>query len=187
MRALRLTDRRRLVLRVVALCLLIAGAVTPEHPSREEPVSKQFEEQFQEWLEETYKGDERFAGVHGASGAGAGIRLEAAAGSHYEVAVRPAERSVRVGFLTTDRAVNEAIEQGILDSGDTLDDLMEVELDDLGEAPAPMEHFFERPTFCYTTALPLAAPEELGSSELRRRVAHLIDACYALFQEYLDE
>ena len=108
-------------------------------------MSNQHGEQFQQWLEETYTGDERFAGVHRATGAG--VRLEAGEGSYYEVVVRPAERVVRVGFLTTDRAVNEAIEQGILDSGDSLDDLMEVELDDLGEESAAMEHFFERPSF----------------------------------------
>jgi hypothetical protein len=150
-------------------------------------VSDQIGETFQRWLEETYTGDERFAGVHRVTGADAGVRLEAAAGSHYEVVARLPERVVRVGFLTTDRAVNEAIEQGILDSGDELDDLMEVELDDLGEEPAPMDHFFERPAFCYTTTLPLAAPDVLASPELRRRISHLVDACHALFQEYLEE
>lgn len=150
-------------------------------------MSDQHGEQFQQWLEETYAGDERFAGVHRVTGADAGVRLEAGAGSHYEVAVRLAERAVRVGFLTTDRVVNESIEQGILDSGDSLDDLMEVELDDLGEEPAAMEHFFERPAFCYSTAVPLATPEELASPDLRRRIGHVIDACYTLFQEYLEE
>jgi hypothetical protein len=150
-------------------------------------VSDQHAEQFQQWLEQTYKGDERFAGVHRATGADAGVRLEAGAGSYYEVAVRLPERAVRAGFLTTDRAVNESIEQGILDSGDSLDDLMEVELDDLGEESAPMQHFFERPAFCYTTEVPLSSPEELGSPELRRRIGHIIDACHALFQDYLEE
>ena len=144
-------------------------------------------EQFQRWLEETYAGDERFAGTHRAMGADAGLRLEAGENSHYEVAVRLAERQVRVGFLTADRALNEAIEQGILDSGDTLDELMEAELDDLGEEPIPMAHFFERPAFCYTTSIPLPGPEALDAPELRRRVGHLIDACGTLFQDYLQE
>jgi len=146
-------------------------------------------QQFQRWLEETYSGDERFGAVHRLHGNGvdAGVRLEAGGGSYYEVAVRQAQRDVRVGFLTSDRALNEAIEQGILDSGDSLDELMEVELDDLGELPAPMEHFFERPAFCYTTSIPLTGPEALDAPEMRRRVGHLIDACGTLFQDYLQE
>jgi hypothetical protein len=146
-------------------------------------------EQFQRWLEETYAGDERFGAVHKLSGSGAdaGGRLEAGDGSHYEIAVRLAQRAVRVGFLTADRALNESIEQGILDSGDSLDELMEAELDDLGEPPVRMEHFFERPAFCYTTALPLSGPEALDAPELRGRIEHIIDACCTLFQDYLGD
>ena len=68
-------------------------------------------EQFQRWLEETYSGDERFGAVHRLQGSGvdAGARLEAGEGSWYEVAVRLAPRDVRVGFLTSDRALNESI------------------------------------------------------------------------------
>jgi hypothetical protein len=146
-------------------------------------------QQFQRWLEETYAADERFAGLHRAAGPDldAGVRLEAGEGSYYEILVRPGREGVRVGFLTTDRALNEVIEQGILDSGDSLDELMEVELDDLGEAPVTMEHYFERPAFCYVTSLPLPGPEALNSPELRQRIAHLVDACCALFQEYLED
>jgi hypothetical protein len=146
-------------------------------------------EPFQQWLEATYTGDERFGAVHRLQGNGidAGVRLEAGEGSYYEIAVRLAKGDIRVGFLTSDRALNESIEQGILDSGDSLDELMEVELDDLGEPPMPMEHFFERPTFCYTTALPLQEQEALEAPQLRRRLEHTIDACCALFQDYLEE
>jgi hypothetical protein len=144
-------------------------------------------QQFQQWLEETYNGDERFAGIHRATGADAGARLEAGENSYYEVAVQLATRDIRVGFLTADRALNEAIEQGILDSGDSLDELIEVELDDLGEEPVPMQHFFERPAFCYTTSLLLSGPEPLASPELRRQLGHIIDACYAVFHEFLEE
>jgi hypothetical protein len=146
-------------------------------------------EQFQRWLEETYAGDERFSGRRRASGAeaDAGVRLEVGEGSYYEILVRLAKPDIRVGFLTTDRSLNESIEQGILDSGDSLDELMEVELDDLGEAPVVMEHFFERPAFCYVTSLPLTTPDVLGRVELRRRIERVLDACCALFQEYLEE
>jgi hypothetical protein len=146
-------------------------------------------EQFQRWLEQTYTGDDRFNAVQPLRGGGvdAGVRLEAGASSYYEIAVRLAQQELRAGFLTADRALNETIEQGILDSGDSLDELMEVELDELGELPVAMQHFFERPAFCYTTALPLAAPEALDAPELRRRVGHVIDACCALFQNYLEE
>jgi hypothetical protein len=144
-------------------------------------------EPFQRWLEETYGGDERFAGTHRVTGADAGLRLEAGENSYYEIAVWLAERQVRVGFLTADRSLNESIEQGILDSGDSLDELMEAELDDLGEEPVPMAHIFERPAFCYTAALPITGPDALASSELRRQIGHLIDACHTLFQEYLEE
>jgi hypothetical protein len=146
-------------------------------------------EQFQGWLEQTYAGDERFAGLHRVDGPGvdAGLRLEAGEGSHYEIRVRLSRQEVRVGFLTTDRALNESIEQSILDSGDTLDELMEVELDELGEAPVAMEHYFERPAFCYVASLPASGPEALKSPELRQRIKHVIDACRALFQEYLED
>jgi hypothetical protein len=144
-------------------------------------------EQFQRWLDQTYHGDERFAALHHLTGADAGVRLEAGETSYYEVGVWLAKKLLRVGFLTADRALNEAIEQGILDSGDSLTELMEVELDDLGEEPAAMDHYFERPAFCYTTSLALADAEELSSPELHRRVGHLVDACVALFQEYLEE
>ena len=146
-------------------------------------------QQFQRWLEETYAGDERFAGLQPVSGSDvdAGLRLEARKGSHYEILARLGRQDVRVGFLTTDRALNETIEQGILDSGDSLDELMEIELDDLGEAPVTMEHYFERPAFCYVTSLPLPGPEALDSHLMRRRIEHLIDACCALFQGYLED
>jgi hypothetical protein len=144
--------------------------------------------EFERWLGDTYAGDSRFGGVHRVSGGdmAAGVRLEVAESSHYEVAALTGGRAVRVGFLTADRALNESIEQGILDSGDTLDEWLEAELEDLGEAPASMEHFFERPFFCYVTTLPLATPEALGSPDVRGRVRHLIDACYTLFQDYLE-
>ena len=61
------------------------------------------------------------------------------------------------------------------------------ELDDLGEAPVSMEHYFERPAFCYVASLPMPGPEALDSPELRRRIEHSIDACRALFQEYLED
>jgi hypothetical protein len=64
---------------------------------------------------------------------------------------------------------------------------MEVELDELGEAPVSMEHYFERPAFCYVASLPVPAPEALELPEVRRRVEHSIDACHALFQEYLED
>jgi hypothetical protein len=156
--------------------------------SRRNPMIDTHVEQFQRWLEETYTGDERFGAVHRLheNGVDAGVRLEAGEGSYYEIAARLARRDVRVGFLTADRALNETIEQGILDSGDSLEELLEVELDDLGEPPAPMEHFFERPAFCYTTTLPVSGPEALDAPDLRRRLGHLIDACCILFREYLE-
>jgi hypothetical protein len=154
---------------------------------RSDEVADTHVEQFQQWLDETYGGDERFAGRHRVTGADAGLRLEAGENSYYEIGVWSGKKIVRVGFLTADRALNEAIEQGILDSGDSLDELMEVELDDLGEEAVTMEHYFERPAFCYTSTIPLPDTQALSSADLRRRIGHLVDACAALFQEYLED
>jgi hypothetical protein len=153
---------------------------------RSDGVSDQNVEQFQRWLEEKYAGDERFSGTHGVPGAAAGVRMEAGENSYYEIAALPDQRELRVGFMTSDRSLNETIEQAILDSGDTLEELMEVELDDLGEEPAPMIHYFERPAFCYSARLSLEDPSQLGSTDVRRRVGHVLDACYTLFQEHVD-
>lgn len=148
---------------------------------------------FRQWTLALFEGDTRFERIVEVEHAGEGdggyvVRFEVSRQSCYEVAFRPQEQTVRIGFLTQDRTLNESIERGILDSGDTLTEMIEIELEDMGEIGRyDMDHFFERPWFCFYTSLPLESMADLESDEFRLKVQHLLDACHIVFQEYVDE
>lgn len=147
---------------------------------------------FRDWLVGEYRADASFERVESLEGPEAGgadlsVRLHLANRSYYEARVDLAGGQLQAGFSTEGRMINEAIEQSILDSGGDLSELLADELADLGEAPLPMEHFWERPAFRYIVRLPLAGPEALADAALRSRVKTIFKACRILFQEAVDE
>jgi hypothetical protein len=147
---------------------------------------------FRDWLIGEYRSDGAFEGVQVRPRAGVlnvdlALCLDVGSKSYYDVRLDLDGRQLQVGFATESRAINESVEQMVLDNGGDLGDLLADELVDLGEEPLPMEHFFERPAFRFTTRLPLEGPESLQDPSLRRRVKVLLKACRVLFQESVDE
>ncbi|MFN3650946.1 MAG: hypothetical protein ACK47B_15330 [Armatimonadota bacterium] len=148
-------------------------------------------ESFRDWLLGEYRGDGKWDRVEAVQGSDAGpfelaIRLWSGPSSYYEAGVHLGRSEVQAGFSTTDRNVNEEIEEMILSSGGDLNDLLGEELCDLGARELPMEHFFERPAFRYTVRIPLQSVESLDDSEVRKQTKAVIDACCILFQDCVD-
>ena len=115
------------------------------------------------------------------------VQLHVSDRSLYEVRVLVEANEIQAGFATEDRNVNEEIEQAILDSGDSLDELIGDELDELGEEPVSTRHVFERPRFRYCATLPLPDLAALEDETTRRRVRHTLKAFRILCQPYVDE
>lgn len=115
------------------------------------------------------------------------VAYPAGARSFYEVRVRPARGELQVGFSTENRSVNEEIEEFILEQGGDLDDLLDVELSDLGVDNAPhMEHFFERPLFRFVVRDRFGSETDLDAPLLKSRVRALLIACRILFQPHVE-
>src|SRR5439155_628873 len=97
-------------------------------------------QRFGVWATETFRTDGRFdqvrvLGPQSGSGLDLTITLPVDARSRYEIGIDSGELQLQVGFVTEDRRLNESIEQAIQHGGDTINELMEAELEELGYEP----------------------------------------------------
>ncbi len=115
--------------------------------------------------------------------------FEAGPSCWFEVALRPSIPQVRVGFLTDDRWRSEEVEQAIQDSGDTMEEFVEVGFDEAGlpwENP-PVEHYRESGKYFYfATPLALDDLEDLDQESLRNKVLRMLEGYLIAFGPVLD-
>jgi len=95
-----------------------------------------------------------------------------------QVSLRPLIPQVRVGVVTDDRWKSEEIEQAVQDSGDTMEEFLELGFEDAGldwDEP-PVEHYRDKGKwFSFITPLELDRLEMLADDATRNKVLKMID------------
>jgi hypothetical protein len=96
---------------------------------------------------------------------------------YVQVSLRPLIPQIRIGVVTDDRWKSEEIEQAVQDSGDTMDEFLELGLSDAGldwEAP-PVEHYRDQGKwFSFITPLEIDTIEKLADDAVREKVIQVI-------------
>lgn len=105
---------------------------------------------------------------------------DAAAEAHYEIERRGDELLVRL--LTADRWLSESIESQLVEHGDSLEELLEDELVEIGHEPArdgaiPKVRHFRDPARFYTFECPIPVGPD-GPFESARRFLLGWEACF---------
>jgi hypothetical protein len=123
-----------------------------------------------DWLPPaTRKALEALPGVRrlsaGECGIGPAARAWTSDSVYYEIALG-AGGALRASLATTYRNISHDCEQAILDSRDTLEELIDLELHDLGDdEPSQTRHFAERPAFLFSVDIPLGHPDPWSRAE----------------------
>ncbi len=117
------------------------------------------------------------------------MQFEAGPSCWFEIALRPSIPQIRVGFLTDDRWRSEEVEQAIQDSGDTMEEFVEVGFEEAGlpwEEP-PVEHYRDSGKYFYF-ATPLALEDlfELEQDVIRNKVLRMLDGYLIAFGPALE-
>lgn len=114
-------------------------------------------------------------------------KLEATEASYCAI-VADAHDLVWVGLFTADRWLSESIEQDLLHSGDTIEDLLEEELYEQGfEARLPVEHFRDpQKRFVFRCPVFLHKGEKLDCEGMVDRVGKVLLAFEATFRKLGD-
>lgn len=137
--------------------------------------------EFREWLTAKIAEDDRF-GVDDDDdrddGSTLTTRWSITDELYIQVSIRPLIPQLRVGVVTDDRWKSEEIEQGVQDSGDTMDEFLELGFADAGldwDEP-PVEHYRDQGKwFSFITPLELDRLEMLADNATRDKVLKMID------------
>ncbi len=117
--------------------------------------------------------------------------------SHFEVAdqlwmelmIRPFVPQLRAGVVTTDRWRNEDLEERIEESGDTMEEFVEMGFEEAGLEwiEPPVQHRREDGTrFCFATALDLSSPAELETPAVFDKIVRMFEGYYHAFRRSLE-
>jgi hypothetical protein len=102
----------------------------------------------------------------------------------FEVALRPFLPQIRVGLLTTDRWKSEDFEQMIEDSGDTMQEFVELGFDTVGLdwRDPPVEHYRHEARYYYfATPLDLQSLDQLARDDIRAKVCKMVQGYHCAF------
>ena len=101
----------------------------------------------------------------------------------FEIALLPAEKQVRVGFFTTDPAINTDCEQVIVESGETSVRFVGQAFEEAGlDLPSPaVEHGKERDASYYATPLKFDDMIDLDSDGLRDKALRMLEGYLIAF------
>jgi hypothetical protein len=144
-------------------------------------------EAFRRYIEDSAANDDRYGPASREDredGSLLATRFGAAPSCWFEVAVRPYVPQVRVGFVTSDRWKSEEAEQAIEDSGDTMEEFVELGFEEAGLSwpKPPVEHFREAGRFFYfATPLDLEDLAALASDEVRDKVLRMLEGYLIAF------
>jgi hypothetical protein len=101
-----------------------------------------------------------------------------------EIAVRPFLPQVRVGLVTVDRWKSDDFEQMIENSGDTLQEFVQLGFKTAGLDwhDPPVEHYCHKNSlFHFATPLDLRALEQLTDDEIRAKVCKMVTGYHRAF------
>ncbi len=144
-------------------------------------------EAFREHVEGAVSADDRYGEskrLDREDGSTLATRFEMGEDCWLEVVVRPLVPQVRVGFLTTDRWKSEEIEQAIQDSGDTMEEFVEMGFSEAGldwDEP-PVEHYRDAGEFfCFITPLEIEELFDLAEGEVQGKVVRMLEGYLVAF------
>ncbi|HNQ24189.1 MAG TPA: hypothetical protein PKK06_13965 [Phycisphaerae bacterium] len=146
-------------------------------------------EEFRTYIESMVSGDERYGPAQRADAADdSEFASRFALGSYgaVEMAIHPSGPQVRVGFLTTDKARDEEIEQGIQEAGETVSQFVGLGFHDagLGWYDPPVERYRDDRGFHFTTAFQLDELDALATPEIRDWVLRMLEGYVIAFGTY---
>lgn len=148
---------------------------------------------FREEFERATAGDARFSGFERKDrddDSWLATHFEVAPRIWLELLVRPFVPAVRAGIVTDDRWRNEELEEKIEESGDTMEEFVEMGFEEAGlEWLEPqVQHRREHGThFVFATALELKSLAQLDEPAVRDRVRRMFDGYYAAFRVAIEK
>ncbi len=142
------------------------------------------------WLEEQYTGDDRFDTVEVLEPGpleGEAIRIKFVFDdhSHFFVAVLEDDGQLRIGLATDNRWVSEAIETAALETGDSLTEFLEDEMEANAELEHEVQHFHDD-VFYFCSDIPFQRPEDLASPIVRDEIVSYLDGYMTALISYLE-
>ncbi len=148
-------------------------------------------EAFRAYIEDAVAGDERYGQAERLDRddeSTLATRFQAGDSCWLEVAVRPLIPQVRVGLLTDDRWKSEEIEQGIQDSGDTMEAFVGLGFAEAGLdwSLPPVEHYREgEQCFYFATPLEIEELPDLDWEEPRNKVIRMLEGYLIAFGPFV--
>jgi len=139
---------------------------------------------FRVYVEDSVATDDRYGeAVRADSDSALATRFFEGASCWFEVTVLPSTRQVRVGFFTSDPAVNTECEQVIAESGETAVRFVGLAFEEAGlEWPSPqVEHGKEGGASYYATPLTLEDWMDLDSDEVRDKTIRMLEGYLIAF------
>ena len=141
-------------------------------------------ESFRIYVEDTIATDDRYGpAVREDTESVLATRFYEGTSCWFEIALLPAARQVRVGFFTTDPAINTDCEQVIVESGETSVRFVGQALEEAGldwASPA-VEHGKEREASYYATPVKFDDMIDLDSDELRDKALRVLEGYLIAF------
>lgn len=157
--------------------------------ARENELIREFRESF----ENRCRGDARFRGVSRLDredGSTLSTRFEVAPRLWLELAIRPGIPQLRAGILTDDRWKNEDLEDKIEETGDTMNEFVELGFQEAGlEWPnPPVEHYRDQGKyFCFTTPIELPSVAALADPAVFEKAGRMLDGYYEAFRGAIEK
>lgn len=151
------------------------------------PEQRTIIEQFRQRIEAGLAGDAEFGAIdrHDRQDESTlATRWAMDAHTWYELTVRPFLPQVRAAVMTDDRWRSEAFEQMIEDSGDTMQEFVELgfEAAGLDHRDPPVEHYRDQGRYFYfATPVDLTSLEQLADTELSDRVVKMLRGYHLAF------
>ncbi len=142
---------------------------------------------FREFVERMVGADERFGACERSDREDLSTlasRWKVEEGVWYELTVRPFLPQVRAGIMTDDRWKSEDFEQKIEDSGDTMQEFVEMgfEAAGLDWVEPPVEHYRDQGRYFYfATPLDLKSLDQLDDTATRDKVLKMIEGYRVAF------
>ncbi len=104
--------------------------------------------------------------------------------SSFFIGVRCQARTIRVGMVTTNRWLSEGIEQAVLDSGGSMTEFLEDEMEADDDLKFPMVHYHDSGEFYFLSEIPF---ENLDDPQLNDQVTMYFKGYVIAFEGYLKE
>ncbi len=148
---------------------------------------------FREEFERAAAGDARFSGFERKDrddDSWLATHFEVAPRIWLELLIRPFVPEVRAGIVTDDRWRNEELEEKIEESGDTMEEFVEMGFEEAGLdwIDPPVQHRREHGThFVFATAIELSALSQLDEPPTRERLQKMFNGYYAAFRGAIEK